>query len=199
MFSIKSGASVELDCSKGPVKKKWRQTYFARPLNIKPTSILNPLPITQSHLKPNPVTSCVVYKDGDLFDSQNSLMHCVSADMRMGRGIAVTFRRKFGQVEDLLRQNVRPGGCAVLKDSNRFIYYLVTKQRCYEKPTHNSLEASLRMARDHCVKHNIDSISIPQIGCGLDGLRWKDVANLIESVFRKTNITITVYILNTKQ
>ena len=31
--------------------------------------------------------SRISYKDGDLFSSNESLLHCVSADMRMGRGM----------------------------------------------------------------------------------------------------------------
>ena len=134
--------------------------------------------------------------DGDLFDSNDSLTHCVSSDLRMGRGITVLFRQKFKRIDDLLRQQVHPGGCAILPDWNRFIYYLVTKKRCFEKPTYDSLNASLCVARNHCVQHNITNLSIPQIGCGLDGLKWKEVSKLIESVFGRTNVKITVYIRN---
>ena len=192
-----NGANVKFQSDTEPGQKTWRQTYFARPpmSNAHILLIPNPVPSTRNHPKTNTITSHVEYKDGDLFNSCDSLMHCVSADFRMGRGIAVTFRRKFGRVEKLLHQNVQPGGCGVLKESNRYIYYLVTKQRCFEKPTYNYLQASLCSARDHCIKHNIDKISMPQIGCGLDGLKWKEVADLVESVFRPTNITISVYIL----
>ena len=111
------------------------------------------------------IPSRISYKDGDLFESTDSLMHCVSADMRMGRGVAVTFRMKFGRVEDLLRQRVSPGGCAVLPVENRFIYYLITKQHCYGKPTYDSLTSSLRVARQHCLNQNISKIAMPRIGC----------------------------------
>ena len=110
-------------------------------------------------------------------------MHCVSADMRMGRGVAVTFRKKFGRVEVLLRQRVSPGGCAVLPVENRFIYYLVTKQRCYGKPTYNSLETSLRAARQHCLNQNMTG--------------WTEVGKSIKTdrlSFPGNDIFITVYI-----
>ena len=45
-------------------------------------------------------------KNGDLFDcpETDSLVHCVSADLRMGKGIAVIFKKKFGGVEELRLQ-----------------------------------------------------------------------------------------------
>ena len=43
---------------------------------------------------------------GNLFDSDKatSLAHCISADVHMGKGIAVTFKKMFGGVEELRRQ-----------------------------------------------------------------------------------------------
>ena len=46
-------------------------------------------------------------KKGDLFkDSEESaaLAHCISEDCRMGKGIAVLFKNKFGGVSELLKQ-----------------------------------------------------------------------------------------------
>lgn len=45
---------------------------------------------------------------GDLFSSPKtaSLAHCVSEDLRMGKGIAVAFKKTFGGVEELKQQGV---------------------------------------------------------------------------------------------
>ena len=44
---------------------------------------------------------------GDLFscDKDASLAHCVSADLRMGKGIATTFKTRFGGVNELRSQS----------------------------------------------------------------------------------------------
>lgn len=91
--------------------------------------------------------------DGDLFTApeDTSLGHCVGADMAMGAGIAVQFRKQFKKVDELLSQNVETGGVAVLKDNKRFIYYLVTKPFSYGKPTYESLDLSLAAMRQHMV------------------------------------------------
>lgn len=43
---------------------------------------------------------------GDLFSCPNnsSLAHCISADVAMGKGIAVLFKKKFGGVQELKKQ-----------------------------------------------------------------------------------------------
>ena len=58
---------------------------------------------------------------GDLFqcDIDNSLAHCISADYRLGKGIAKLFREKFGRVDELEKSGAKVGGVAVLKDSGR--------------------------------------------------------------------------------
>jgi hypothetical protein len=47
-------------------------------------------------------------KQGDLFGCvpHVSLAHCVSADMAMGKGVAVLFKKTFGGVDDLKRQGI---------------------------------------------------------------------------------------------
>lgn len=47
-------------------------------------------------------------KRGDLFScpTSHSLAHCISEDVRMGKGIAVLFKKKFGGVEEIKRQGL---------------------------------------------------------------------------------------------
>jgi hypothetical protein len=70
-------------------------------------------------------------KKGDLFSAnpEDSLAHCVSRCLAMGKGIAVHFKEQFGGVDDLRKQDKQIGETAVLKRDNRFIYYLITKER----------------------------------------------------------------------
>ena len=47
-------------------------------------------------------------KSGDLFScpSTDSLAHCISADVKMGAGIAVQFRKRFGNINSIQRQSM---------------------------------------------------------------------------------------------
>lgn len=133
--------------------------------------------------------------DGDLFSAPKtfSLAHCVAADLRMGAGIAIKFRHKFGQINKLKEQRQKVGGVAVLKDNDRFIYYLVSKNLSYEKPTYRDLFLSLNGMKSHMVKNNVNKLAIPRIGCGLDRLQWKKVRKLLHKVFGDVAVEIVVY------
>ena len=136
---------------------------------------------------------------GDLFTSKDSLAHCVSADLKMGAGIAKEFRNLFKRVEELKRQHKKVGEVAVLRVRDRFIYYLITKEFYYKKPTLFTLKRSLEQMRDHAVEREIERIAMPTIGCGLDKLNWGDVKRTIHEVFKSTSIHITVYALPSKR
>ena len=76
--------------------------------------------------------------NGDLFNSTDSLAHCVSSDMKMSRGIAVQFVKHFpglGQLTSI--QGI--GGVIVLQSGSRYIFNLVTKLKFYHKPKYCGL------------------------------------------------------------
>lgn len=56
----------------------------------------------------------IKYITGDLFKSKDCLAHCVSKDLRMSRGIAVEFKRRFGGMLDLASQKKQIGEVACL-------------------------------------------------------------------------------------
>jgi len=138
----------------------------------------------------------IVYKVGDLMASTNSMAHCVSQDLKMGKGIAVLFKKKFGQVDELKTQCKIVGEVAVLQSGSQFIYYLITKKNYWDKPTYAKLHSTLICMHDHMVANGVSEISMPRIGCGLDRLKWDLVLKTLFTVFRKTNITITVHMIS---
>lgn len=135
---------------------------------------------------------------GDLFGAASpeaSLAHCVSEDLAMGKGIAIAFKTKFGRVQELKNQRAVIGSGAFLRQGNRFIYYMITKAKYWNKPTLANVKKSLEWMRDHAVKSGVKVIAMPRIGCGLDGLKWPDVKNTIVEVFDGTTLKIQVFVL----
>ena len=134
---------------------------------------------------------------GDLFscEKDTSLAHCISADVHMGKGIAVTFKKMFGGVEDLRSQGGKPGDVSTLQRDQRFIYYLVTKARYFQKPTYDTLRNSLIAMKQHCVQHDVKKLAMPRIGCGLDRLDWNKVRDMLKEIFNDTHIELIVYTL----
>ncbi|XP_040008968.1 ADP-ribose glycohydrolase OARD1 [Xiphias gladius] len=171
-----------------------------RPASPSPMSSELQTPVAADKIEPAEDSWGLSYVSGNLFScpTEEALAHCISEDCRMGAGIAVTFKQRFRGVAELKEQKKLTGQCAVLKRDGRFIYYLITKKKASQKPTYDSLRLSLEDMKLHCVKHGVTKISMPRIGCGLDRLEWARVSEILEQVFKRTNISITVYSLPVK-
>ncbi|XP_055532128.1 ADP-ribose glycohydrolase OARD1-like isoform X1 [Wyeomyia smithii] len=147
-------------------------------------------------LRPVKMSECVREIEGDLFAApkDHSLAHCVAADLKMGAGIAIKFNQTFKRVDELKAQQVGVGGVAILKDNQRFIYYLITKKGSYDKPTYDDLTKSLEAMRKHMLENGAKQLALPRIGCGIDGLEWTKVKNILNETFGKEgDIEIVVY------
>ena len=140
----------------------------------------------------------VVEVVGDLFSASpsTSLAHCISRDCKLGKGVAKLFRHKFGRVAELEEQHVPVGGVAVLREGDRFIYNLVTKEKYYDKPSIHTLKASLEELRRKVEESGVERVAMPRIGCGLDKLRWEDVRKLLVEVFTGSSATLEVFTLD---
>lgn len=124
------------------------------------------------------------------------LAHCISGDYALGAGIA----RKFNEVYDMKfklhrdypipeGQKFANVGKALLIDN---VFNLVTKERCFNKPTYDSLFQTLLDMREQTEQMNIKKLAIPLLGCGLDRLEWEKVRENIVDAFYSTDIEILV-------
>lgn len=124
------------------------------------------------------------------------LAHCISGDYALGAGIAKAFDQVYNMRFKLHRDYAIPDGekCAnvgraLLVDN---VFNLVTKQRCFHKPTYDTLYETLVDMKEQCENFDIKKIAMPLIGCGLDRLDWEQVKDVIEDVFGDTDIEILV-------
>lgn len=124
------------------------------------------------------------------------LAHCISGDYALGAGIATQFVEVYNMRYKLHSQYPIPNGekfanvgKALLVDN---VFNLVTKARCFHKPTYDSLYETLVDMKDQCEEWDITKIAIPYIGCGLDRLEWNKVRDIIEDVFEDTDVEILV-------
>lgn len=123
------------------------------------------------------------------------LAHCISADFALGAGIAKTFDSVYNMKFKLYRHYdnyVYRGGDALLIDN---VFNLVTKAKCFQKPTYESLRESLEMMREQLEFMNVTKLAIPMLGCGLDRLQWMQVESIIKDVFADTDVDIVVCVL----
>lgn len=135
---------------------------------------------------------------GDLFEApgEYALSHCVSQDFQMDRGIALEFRRRFGQIDELCNQKKSVTEIASIVSQERTIICLITKEHYWQKPTYENLFLTLTNLKHFCIKENITKLAMPKIACGLDELQWPEVRTMIRYVFRKTQVQILIFIDN---
>ncbi|MFE8701108.1 macro domain-containing protein [Cytobacillus sp. FJAT-54145] len=123
-----------------------------------------------------------------------TLAHCISTDCKMGAGIAKTFRDLYPKIPKVLLALYPKIGQAVCyrTSSGQRIYHLITKRLYWEKPTYESLRATLLDLKKQMVNRGEGKLAIPQIGCGLDRLEWNQVSIMIQDIFQDTDIDILV-------
>lgn len=138
----------------------------------------------------------IIEQKNDLFKSRPSVhpyvyAHCVSSDFALGAGIARIFKSKFNLTPERLSLGLIDDSLSVVD----VVCNLITKKKYWHKPTLASLERALISLKTYCVEKEIKAIIMPRIGCGLDRLSWPEVRLIIDSVFKETDIEITVFYL----
>lgn len=120
------------------------------------------------------------------------LAHCISADFALGAGIAKTFDSVYNMRFKLFKKypnyNYRCGD-SLLCDN---VFNLVTKNKCYHKPTYDSLEEALYMMKEQLDFIGVTKLAMPKISSGLDRLEWAKVYDLICEVFEDMDIEIVI-------
>jgi hypothetical protein len=130
----------------------------------------------------------------DLFTMHQGyyLAHCISADFALGAGIAKTFDSVYNMKFKLYRNYdnyVYSGGDALAIDN---VFNLVTKAKCWHKPTYESLREALEMMREQLEFLNVTKLAMPKIASGLDRLNWDQVYDIICEVFEDMDIEIVI-------
>lgn len=126
------------------------------------------------------------------------LVHCISADLAMGAGIAKEFAKR-GVKAQLQRgyQDIEVGDCLVSNTTGwRAELNLVTKEKYWQKPTYETMRMALEDAEFLCCEGTMNDenvkLAMPRIGCGLDKLEWSKVKAIIAEVFVDTDVEILV-------
>jgi len=126
-----------------------------------------------------------------------ALAHCVSSDLKMTKGIALEFQRRFGGLNQLRRLPRTVPDVLSLRLKERKIFYLVTKQHFWQKPEPQHFFQSLQKLRTLCEEREIKTLTCPRLGTGLDGLQWDTVRSMLQYIFRNSQVTIQVLVPET--
>ena len=137
---------------------------------------------------------------GNLFTypGLDSLGQGVNCEGVMGRGIAKGFRdldegmyRSYREL--CLRGGLGLGGLHTWKLADgRWVYNLASQFQRGPHARIHAIASSLDKALEHAVEHEVTSLGLPQIGCGIGGLHWPEVLDAIEQVSARFPVRIVV-------
>ena len=137
----------------------------------------------------------IEYSTGSIFDSGADVLVCpVNCVGVMGKGLALEFKKRFNGLWDAYKTIWKEGlypGMAIHVQNNTLqfpppsaVYFATTKDHWRDRTQRhwvNDCLANLRKSVD--VRKRYRSIAIPALGCGLGGLDWADVKQLIGKHF----------------
>ena len=144
----------------------------------------------------------IEYKDGNILDEKvDAIVNAVNCVGVMGKGLAKQFKNKYpsnfkSYVLACLVGDVQPGKLHIFDTEGipKYIVNLPTKKHWCSNSSLEYINLGLKELINFITKHNIQSIAIPAIGCGLGGLKWDDVRSLIELHMNQVhNVRVVIF------
>lgn len=155
----------------------------------------------------------IVHHKGDLFEycgtgTEIILVHCISQDAKMGKGIATKFKKKFPKMQKEILSvkpkigDVIPHSIEVMSKKGReknktieiYSLNMITKKNYFDKPTQSNFDLTVQTLRNTCDTFGFEEIAMPKIGCGLDRLDWDNfVLPCLNRHFSDLDVKIHVY------
>lgn len=132
------------------------------------------------------------YVQGNIFHSRTeAVVNPVNTVGVMGAGLALTFKRAAPENFQIYRKackrrNFKLGSVLTVRLKNdRPVQYIInfpTKGFWGNPSRLEDIEAGLWALVREVEELEIESVSVPPLGCGLGGLRWSDVEPLIHDI-----------------
>jgi len=146
----------------------------------------------------------ITFLQGDLFNSDTeAIVNTVNCVGVMGRGIALQFKNRFPDNYKFYesacnRDAVVPGKMLVYETNSMFnpkyIINFPTKRHWRGNSKVEDIEKGLVNLVSVIKSKKIKSISIPPLGCGLGGLKWDDVRDIMKTALEDLNdVDITIF------
>jgi O-acetyl-ADP-ribose deacetylase (regulator of RNase III) len=136
---------------------------------------------------------------GNLFESKaQTLVNTVNCVGVMGKGVALTFKKRFPKMFKDYRQKchngqIQPGVLTLYKDTQPWVLNFPTKRHWKSGSRLEDIELGLQKLAANYQEWGIESLAMPALGCGHGGLDWKDVSQLIKKYLGNVEIDIEVY------
>lgn len=130
----------------------------------------------------------MIHKTGDMFTTDASAIgHGVNCAGIMGAGIAKAMREKFPHNYENYRAackagQLKPGGVQVNQENGLYIVNMASQNKPGRDARYDWLFSSALAAAEGAVRNGIDRVAIPEVGCGIGGLKWNNVAHILGTI-----------------
>ena len=138
---------------------------------------------------------------GDILQSRAQTLTCtVNCKGVMGKGLALRFRKEFPEmyrdyVARCSRGEISLGRPYLFKPLfPPWILNFPTKGHWRAQSRLEHILSGLEHLRDNYGEWGIESIAVPALGCGLGGLKWADVGDLIYGKLSELDIPVELYL-----
>jgi O-acetyl-ADP-ribose deacetylase (regulator of RNase III) len=127
----------------------------------------------------------VTFVKGDIFKSPaqviTNTVNCVGV---MGKGVALEFKNRYPQMFNDYKAkcdqgHVKPGQPYLWEDNSTQILNFPTKRDWRDNSLLQDIEDGLKYLAGSYERMGLQSIAMPALGCGLGGLKWSEVQQLI--------------------
>lgn len=131
----------------------------------------------------------IEFRKSNIFESDcEAWVNATNSVGVMGKGLALIFKQKFPDMyKDYAKicrgKKLNPGGIHIwenFKNNPKYIINFATKNHWRNPSQLEWVIIGLNNLRLSILDKKIKSIAVPSLGCGLGGLDYKDVKNVIE-------------------
>lgn len=139
---------------------------------------------------------------GNIFNSDcEFLVNPVNCVGVMGKGLALEFKNKYPLNFEIYKKacdnaSFNIGNLLIVPVDNKFIVNFPTKKHWRNKSDLEFIKIGLEELKVAIKDFNIKSIALPKLGCGLGGLDWNEVFDLIKDFHNSIvdNVLVQVFI-----
>lgn len=129
------------------------------------------------------------------FDILINPVNCVGV---MGSGLALEFKRRYPQMfsaykYECLMGKLKPGKLYIWETPQCRIINLPTKNHWRDPSTYTYIKDGLKALREYLMRQGYVTVAIPALGCGLGGLEWPKVYDLIVLYLADISAKISVF------
>lgn len=137
---------------------------------------------------------------GDLFGSDDPVIVCPTNSVGvMGAGLAKAFANRYPDLRaayaEACRQGMHDAAHPLLwQGPGRLVACVATKRHWRDASHLDDVRIGAQALKAILVQHGWTRVSLPALGCGLGGLNWADVHQVLADVFADDAVHATVYL-----